>query len=378
MQDSLNIPEKIKIGFNKRKDTYTGKLAYITWIDKKGKLRKENSWTGWKDDNIPVEDYVNEPTDGFVLNKDVGGTQRCYSWNARREKFRVYDPRGFEFEITGENLLFILQECSSIKGKGLEGEFVYSWSGAEIVLLPVGSEEYKSSVEFNDMQTKKVTKKDMIEGCTYLNKNRQNVMYMGRHPWFENKYVRRGGDYTNVYTGKPKHIFLLLDDQKKESWQIIDAKRERYWIQTGFTKLAARTSDSPVPQYADEYEKLMATTYVTKPTGLVIKELDKNVWDKDRYYSSQVCVEFGDNIFVGYLRNHHGGIGSYLHNNKNPRRYDVECDKVAVVKDGEYYEEFDNRKGFYKNNISEEEAKAIVKALYVKCDNGSEFKITSY
>jgi hypothetical protein len=37
----------------------------------------------------------------------------------------VYDPRGFEFEISIPNLLYILQECTSTKGKGLDGEFVY-------------------------------------------------------------------------------------------------------------------------------------------------------------------------------------------------------------------------------------------------------------
>jgi hypothetical protein len=50
---------------------------------------------------------------------------------------RVYDPRNFEFEISVANLLYILEETSSLKGKGLEGEFVYAWEGKELVLLPV-------------------------------------------------------------------------------------------------------------------------------------------------------------------------------------------------------------------------------------------------
>lgn len=35
MQDSLNIPKTLKIGFQSRTDTYTGKLAYVTYLDKK-------------------------------------------------------------------------------------------------------------------------------------------------------------------------------------------------------------------------------------------------------------------------------------------------------------------------------------------------------
>lgn len=67
---------------------------------------------------IPYE-FDNVPTSGFVLNKKVGGDR--YSYNPRQTYCRVYDPRGFEFEITVPNLLFILEESNSFKGKGLEG-----------------------------------------------------------------------------------------------------------------------------------------------------------------------------------------------------------------------------------------------------------------
>lgn len=115
MKSKLNIPGKIHVGFRDRTDTYTGKLAYIIYTDDKGKLRKEPSWSGWRDHKIDPEDFDNVPTDNFVLNKKVGGGG--YSWHSRQAKVRIFDPRGFEFEITVENLLFILEECSAIKGR---------------------------------------------------------------------------------------------------------------------------------------------------------------------------------------------------------------------------------------------------------------------
>jgi len=129
----LNIPPTIKVGFQNRKGTYTGKLAYIVYVDDKGKLRKERSWEGWRDKKIDALELDNEPLSGFVLNKKVGD----YSsrWGGRRAWMRIYDPRGFEFEIGVENLVFILEECSAIKGKGLEGEFVYAWDRADLVLF---------------------------------------------------------------------------------------------------------------------------------------------------------------------------------------------------------------------------------------------------
>ena len=36
---SIYIPEKIKVGYQNRNDTYTKKLAYVIYYDEKGKLR---------------------------------------------------------------------------------------------------------------------------------------------------------------------------------------------------------------------------------------------------------------------------------------------------------------------------------------------------
>ena len=51
------IPKRIKIGFQQRPDTFTGKLSYIIYYDEKGKLRKEASWNSWRDDNIQVLEF---------------------------------------------------------------------------------------------------------------------------------------------------------------------------------------------------------------------------------------------------------------------------------------------------------------------------------
>lgn len=87
---SIYIPEKIKVGYQNRNDTYTKKLAYVIYYDEKGKLRKETSWNSWRDEKIEPDDFDNEPTRGFVLNKKVGGDR--YGWNPRQTYTRVYDP----------------------------------------------------------------------------------------------------------------------------------------------------------------------------------------------------------------------------------------------------------------------------------------------
>src|ERR1700677_2236256 len=102
----LFIPDKIKVGFQTREDTYTKKLAYVIYFDQKGVLRKEKSWQSWRNHKILPVEIDNVPTENFVLNKGVGGQRASYGWNARNEYIRVYDPRDFEFEISVANLLF--------------------------------------------------------------------------------------------------------------------------------------------------------------------------------------------------------------------------------------------------------------------------------
>lgn len=176
----LLIPPTIKVGFQKRKDTYTGKLAYVIYYDMKGNLRKETSWQSWRDRGIKGKEYSNEPTEGFVLNKGVGGTRYSSGWNTRSEYIRVYDPRDFEFEISVANLLFILRECDCSRGKGLEGQFVYAWDGKELVLLPVSSLDYQQSKSYTDLQKCSIKAKELITGASYITKQEKDLIYLGR------------------------------------------------------------------------------------------------------------------------------------------------------------------------------------------------------
>jgi hypothetical protein len=360
MREKLSIPPRVKVGFQKRGDTYTGKLAYVISM---GQKRKEDprSWTGWIDKKIPVEEFDNTPMQGFVLNRDVGGTQRSWSWNARREKVRVYDPRDFEFEITVENVLLILQECSSIKGKGLEGEFVLAWSGHQIVLLPTCSQEYKYSVEMADLASKKLSRKEIVEGCTYTTKDKQEVMYLGKHTWFDYH-----GKYYSYYSGSSitcenKHVFLILNENRKG--------RDRYLLQDGFNRLAIRTSDKPVASYAEEYEKLMKSQYVSKPVEITVEDGAKVSFPQ--YYNyTNICVADNGKYYIGRVQK---TDWTYPSQGTKPTTYAIECTREASLKDGEYSEI--DCKRYEKKNLTLEEVEMLSKKLYLKCENGSKYRI---
>lgn len=175
------IPKKLKVGFQNRNGTYTGKLAYVIYYDNTGKLRKETSWEGWRDKNIEPLEIDNEPTSGFVLNKKAGGYMT--GWDMRQTYVRVYDPRDFEFEIDVPNLLYILENTSSIKGKGLEGEFVYGWDGKDLVLIPTDAPEYQEYMNRADKvyNQKALGAKDMKIGYTYYTADNVPYVYLGRY-----------------------------------------------------------------------------------------------------------------------------------------------------------------------------------------------------
>lgn len=226
MNTTMFLPKEIKVGFQERGGTYTGKLAYVIYIDEKGKVRKEKSFESWRSHDIPTEQFNNEPTSGFVLNKKAGGYST--GWNHRQTYVRIYDPRGFEFEISIENLLYILDNTSSIIGKGLEGEFVYAWSGSDLVLVPVNAPEYEELKKLNDLRHKKdfVKAKDLKVGATYLTKNNSEIVFLGKFDEYEYGwkkfevskkdkkqfyFARTGGDGTFYYDTYQAITRLLID-----------------------------------------------------------------------------------------------------------------------------------------------------------------------
>ena len=248
MNNNINMPKKIKIGFQKRSDTYTGKLAYIIYYDNKGKLRKEPSWNNWRDSKIKPIEYDNTPTEGFVLNKKVGG-YRC-GWDSRKTYTRVYDPRGFEFEISIENLIYILEHTSSIKGKGLEGEFVYCWSGKDLVLLPCGSSDYEEIRDFNNKRVKnrRFKESDMVIGGTYLNKDNKPSIYMGRH--------RSHSSYIDTLKEEVRYFFNVATPSNTGDDHYLE---QNYKSLTG--SILDIVDDTCVENYSELYEKMTTNDY---------------------------------------------------------------------------------------------------------------------
>lgn len=267
MKSNIFIPKTINVGYQNRSDTYTGKLAYVIYYDEKGKLRKETSWNSWRDKEIPNEEFENIPMSGFVLNKKVGDYDS--GWNHRHAYCRIYDPRNFEFEITIENLLYILENANSIKGKGLEGEFVYGWDGKDLVLMPVESPDYKQIAEYSSLvhNNECIKTRDLILGATYLTKDNVEWIYMGRFDYYDECYEweangetirsREWYDIPDRSYGAYERVVNFL--QGKYHWFAI--KEDNDWTFTQVksvpkNKLISCLDDKCTEQYADIFDAM--------------------------------------------------------------------------------------------------------------------------
>lgn len=308
MKSQLLIPEKLRVGFQKREDTYTKKLAYVIYYGPDGKLRKETSWKGWC--HIPGErvskwnknivendtevdltpfDVDNKPHSGFVLNK---GVQRYGYWGGGRNMVRVYDDRGIEFEITIDNLMFILMTTNCHK-RGLEGEFVYAWGGHQnknLILLPVGCEEYQESLAFTGMQDKKITKADLVPGCAYTRKDMTQMIYLGQFKWYstlsdKSRYRRYSGKSTlvHVFSYKKFDKYARYDEEKRE---YIGEYNTEYFTASKLDKVATKDTDVPVSNYPELLEEFSNHAYASAPVEIVAEDKEIQFLEEKRSYYS--------------------------------------------------------------------------------------------
>lgn len=309
MNNSIFIPQRIRVGYQKRQDTYTGQLAYVIYYDQKNKLRKETSWSSWRDDKIEPDDFDNTPTSGFVLNKKVG--DYVSDWNHRQAYVRIYDPRNFEFEITIPNLLYILENTNSIKGKGLEGDFVYGWDGKDLILIPVESPDYIALNNYSAMlvNPEKFNVKNMIPGAVYLTNKNKRLIYLGRFDHHE--VVDR-----NIKTVKTVKKYYFIDEKDQKHYEFMQSLSGR---------LVKCESSDLVSNYANLMDAVECRSFYSPPDRIVFlpltidevqKTKDKHNWSTNlyvKYEGKMLAVRWGYNgniegsyssAFYDYMEEH--------------------------------------------------------------------------
>lgn len=299
---TIMIPKKCKAGFTKRSDTFSGKLSYIIYYDEKNNLRKEPSWNSWRDKTIEPVDFDNVPSKGFYINKKVGGNSS--GWDYRQTYCRVYDSRGFEFEITISNLVYIMKNTNWSKDNGFEGEFVYGWDKKDLVLIPVDAPEYQ---EIKDKTAAVYDKgnikgKDLVPGYTYSDLQDNQFVYLTKdfnysyqrifqrsYPYYGEKYNIPNMTETEFEklpfsAEDPKYRVLIKQSSKKVFWFYDVTKNEVMFfgnLDKKIYNVLGKTSSENLSNYYD-------MLYRNKEYSKIIYEKDKLVYYTLEEFASKI------------------------------------------------------------------------------------------
>lgn len=370
----LIIPKKIKVGYQNREDTYTGKLAYVIYYDHKGVLRKETSWQNWRDKSIDTEEFDNVPTDGFVINKET----RRFRWShfgSDRSYIRMYDPRGVEFEIPPDNLIGLLMETDCNK-RMFEGEFVYAWSGKDLVLLPCGSQDYKDAVEHTARQDKKVSARELKAGYSYTDKNGNELIYMGRHPWY----------YWGGYRAKTQERYM-----KKEH---IFWTSQKFEVVTSVpNRISYVNADESVQQYPELFDNLMSDIRTQEIVGWDLVPIENPELKLKNGYSNKLVPEDYQPFFIDNgdsviqlkttCKYYHTEDGMYVYKGVSMNKETLKSD---YYKDHEVHSVYVGYRNRPRNNLKTYTTEELVEifrqrkdvcALYAVLGNGKRYKMES-
>ena len=321
------IPKKVMAGFQKRQGTFTNRLGFVIYYDSKGILRQKKSFDGWRDKTIPTEEIDNIPTSGFVLNKGIqrGGWSH---FSSNRSMIRIYDPRGVEFEITPQNLVWILMHVDCSK-KEIQDKLVYAWDGKNLVLLPSSSEEYKSAQKFTKLKDKKVFTKELKEGRLYLDNKQKEYVYLGKRLFYDRS--RSYDIRTKLNTiGKNQHVFC-------------DTEGSRFISPNSIPGTFAKClNEDCVDNYAELVELFHKDIKSTKIVGCDVRDEIENFWSErhygyNNYWSGFFCKK-NNQIYkfrVRDIRSHDVTKYNYIYEIKTLDGINVE--NITITKEDKVY-----------------------------------------
>ena len=188
---TINLPEKLYCGFQQR-TTDNLPLAYMVPATSGSAFdKKKESITKWSNQTTynPVSKkyetvsglepatFDNEPSYGFKLSKSV--TRNSY-WGSKNIVVRIEDPRGFELEITINNLLKLM-ENNIVENAEIMAECVWGCDGSNNVLLSVNSDPYIVAVANTERMNKKVGNKQVLPGMKLILQSGVTITYYGKY-----------------------------------------------------------------------------------------------------------------------------------------------------------------------------------------------------
>jgi hypothetical protein len=245
---TIKIPTKVYVGFQGRRSQDEVPLGFMTpWgEDQAGTKRMStvDSWAKGYGNNKTFNSVTldNAPMIGFKIGRAI---KRSRSWGGNASYIRIEDPRGFELEISIENLVMAMNG-NIVEDGELMAECVWGRDGNRNILLPTNSEPYMASLETKAKVDAVISLRDVKIGDTIKLLTGEEGLYLGSMfpvTGHNSGYYRSGGNVIGVELGKNKRYVMVIDG-----------------VVTGFTqvKVSEITKSAASKLTPDEAQKIVS------------------------------------------------------------------------------------------------------------------------
>lgn len=160
---------------------YTSPLSYLVQADAdhtkeyESNIKSAKQWAvGWGEKEVEVHRFDNLPTHGFKIGKVAS------RYSTSNKFYRIIDPRGFQLEISTDNLNEIIQNGEIVYGE-IIGKYVWVKSTRDY-LISVNHPEYKRWLN----PPEKEKNKSLDIGDLVILPNDGEALYIGK------KYMLEG------------------------------------------------------------------------------------------------------------------------------------------------------------------------------------------
>jgi hypothetical protein len=217
MKNQVTIPAKHYLGMVSRGRPIP--LGFITpWGEDaaaKKRMQTVDSWSRSTTNPLPTTVIDNTPMIGFKLS---GGIRR--GMQGAQDRWRIEDPRGFELEISSENLSMILVD-SAIERGVIQDKCVWAREKGQNLLLTVNSEEYIEAVNSTAIVNSSASWKDVEIGYKVTLKNGVKGQYLGKmHSLSFSQYNRDWQEKnSNLFESSSSPSFIILLDKPSSDWR---------------------------------------------------------------------------------------------------------------------------------------------------------------
>ena len=225
----MKIFNEIYVGINNKRTNDSGvPLGFMVPYEDNyaGKKRVEtvNRWLRgywYEDDKTDDENETkilkNVPMTGF---KVVDFASR---WSTSNKLARVYDPNGYELEISIENLIDLILNTVIENGE-IKAELVWARDGANNRLIRLDSDEYKEAVRTTEKSKKKVSAKP---GDVVVALHNVKYVYLGKmyKQWVAlcgTPYKQKHNKYSYSYKIKPEFVDTYDETKALHAYYLLD------------------------------------------------------------------------------------------------------------------------------------------------------------